>query len=193
MIQASKLRDQETNAPRSSLIQRLRVPLGFAFGFLFILLAEPTTLTVSAGTAVAIPGLLLRVWAAGHLQKHHRLTLSGPYRRTRNPLYLGSFIMGLGLCIASGRLLILLLFIVLFLLIYQPVMRKEETELRLTYGKDYEEYLRTVPLFFPLPARSTLPSYGNFSVRQIILNREYKAVIGFIAIIVFLIARVIWW
>lgn len=100
--------------------------------------------------------------------------------------------MGLGLCIAAGQVLILLLFVALFFLVYHPVMKKEEAELKSAYGNDYREYRERVPLFFPLPGRSAPPSYGNFSSRQVILNEEYRAIIGFMVIVAFLVTRVIW-
>jgi hypothetical protein len=45
---------------------------------------------------------LIRAWASGHIRKNQTLAVSGPYAYTRNPLYLGSLILGVGFCIASG-------------------------------------------------------------------------------------------
>src|SRR5947209_15369662 len=77
-------------------MQRWRVPLGFACAGLFLLLAKPMPLTLAAGGAVALAGLALRAWASGHIRKNARLAVSGPYAYTRNPLYLGSLVLGLG-------------------------------------------------------------------------------------------------
>ena len=57
-----------------------------------------------AGSAVAVLGEALRIWAAGHLNKSREVTSSGPYRWFAHPLYVGSSIMGVGLAIASGSL-----------------------------------------------------------------------------------------
>ena len=84
-------------------IQRWRVPLGFLCAALFILFARPRPMTLAVGAGVSLLGLLLRAWASGHLRKNDALATSGPYAYTRNPLYLGSFIMGLGFTLASGR------------------------------------------------------------------------------------------
>src|SRR5437588_11900332 len=89
-------------------MQRWRVPLGFACAGLFLLLAKPMPLTLAAGGAVALAGLALRAWASGHIRKNARLAVSGPYAYTRNPLYLGSFILGLGFTIAASSSLWLL-------------------------------------------------------------------------------------
>jgi len=45
---------------------------------------------------VAACGELLRLWAAGHLEKSREVTTSGPYRFTRHPLYMGSTLIGIG-------------------------------------------------------------------------------------------------
>src|SRR6266850_209767 len=132
-------------------IQRWRVPLGFVCAALFILLAKPTPRTLIAGAIVSFFGLALRAWSAGHIRKNDALATSGPYAHTRNPLYLGSFLLGLGFTIASARWPLALLFMALFLGIYFPVMRVEASTLVGLFGRDYERYAADVPLFLPRP------------------------------------------
>jgi protein-S-isoprenylcysteine O-methyltransferase Ste14 len=74
-------------------MQRWRVPLGFLCAALFFVFSRPRPLTLAIGGAVALPGLALRAWATGHLRKNDALATTGPYAYTRNPLYLGSFVM----------------------------------------------------------------------------------------------------
>lgn len=69
-------------------IQRIRVPAGFVFAALALWLSRPNPTAFSAGAVLALGGLGLRIWAAGHLEKLRKLAKSGPYRFTRNPLYL---------------------------------------------------------------------------------------------------------
>src|SRR5258705_4166631 len=84
-------------------IQRWRVPLGFACGAIFIFFAHPTPRALLAGGCVSLLGLAIRAWAAGHIRKNDRLATSGPYAHTRNPLYLGSFLLELSFTIAHAR------------------------------------------------------------------------------------------
>src|SRR5260221_8388939 len=77
-------------------LARSRVPLGFVFGAVVMWLAQPTFATLAAGGAIAALGELLRVWAAGHLEKGREVTRSGPYRLIRHPLYTGSAGIGAG-------------------------------------------------------------------------------------------------
>ena len=76
-----------------STMQRMRVPLGFLTAVLFVLSARPSWLSLACGLPVALLGTGIRGWASGHLRKNAELATSGPYAHTRNPLYLGSFVM----------------------------------------------------------------------------------------------------
>src|SRR5678815_971398 len=127
-------------------IQRWRVPLGFLFAAVFMLLAKPTPSALLIGAGVSVLGLAIRAWAAGHIRKNAELAISGPYAFTRNPLYLGSFLLGLGFTIASGRWLLAVLFAGLFVGIYLPVMRVEASTVAQVFGNEFEIYRRSVPL-----------------------------------------------
>src|SRR5215210_5115620 len=103
-------------------LQRIRVPLGFIFAAVFMVFARPSAITLIVGSVIAVIGLLARAWASGHIRKAETLAISGPYAFTRNPLYLGTFIMGVGFCVAAGVWWLALLFCALFIGIYLPVM-----------------------------------------------------------------------
>ena len=169
-------------------MQRWRVPLGFLVAALFIVLARPRGVTLAIGGAVAVCGLLVRAWASGHIRKNDALAVSGPYAYTRNPLYLGTFILGLGFTIAAAGdwwLLYLVLggmFAALFLGIYLPVMRVEALTLAQLFGEDYRRYAASVPLLFP-----RLTPYGGddgratrltFDLSLYLRYREYRAALG---------------
>lgn len=182
----------ESQSPVSRIpggwLQRLRVPLGFLFGGIYLVSARPSPAVLPLGLAVAAAGLGLRIWATGYLHKHARLCASGPYRWTRNPLYLGSLLLGLGFCIAAGNPWLALLFGLLFPLIYLPVMKREESELAQAYGRRYLDYREQVPLFFPY-RRSRARGGDRFEWGQVIRNREYNAALGFLLVAVFLLWR----
>lgn len=181
---------QSTENKRASLVQRVRVPLGFLFGIAFLFLAAPDLRTFLPGILLAFVGVCIRLWAAGHLRKHQSLSVRGPYRLTRNPLYFGSFLMGLGFTLAASIWWLIIVFVAFFLLVYLPVMRKEESELVAAYGEPYRHYLQFVSLFFPgrpYPNSENVP--GNFCWSQVIKNKEYNAVIGFVLLTAFLAYR----
>src|SRR5258708_25231752 len=111
----------------SRIARRIRVPLGFAFAAFYVWIARPSCLSLALGTVVAIPGILLRALASGHVKKNEELTTSGPYAYTRNPLYLGSLIMAVGFWIGAPSLLVLFVILVLFVAIYLPVLFSPES------------------------------------------------------------------
>jgi protein-S-isoprenylcysteine O-methyltransferase Ste14 len=163
-----------------SWIQRWRVPLGFLCAFFFLILAKPTPRALLIGAVVSLLGLAIRAWAAGHIRKNAQLAVSGPYAFTRNPLYLGSFILGLGFTIASGRWELALVFAALFLGIYFPVMRVEASTMTELFGEEYKVYKESVPLFFPrtTPFRPTDSNLIKFDASLYMRYREYRAALG---------------
>ena len=167
----------------STSIQRWRVPLGFLCAVVFFVFAKPTPMVLTIGGTVSLIGLAVRGWAAGHIRKNAQLATSGPYSYTRNPLYLGSFLLGLGFTLASGRWILAVLFAALFLGIYFPVMRVESTSLAQLFGAEYEDYRRAVPLFFPrfTPHRTKNSTLTRFNGDLYMRYREYRAALGLFA------------
>jgi protein-S-isoprenylcysteine O-methyltransferase Ste14 len=160
-------------------IQRWRVPLGFLFAALFVVFARPTPYTLMVGGALSIVGLAVRAWATGHLRKNSALATTGPYAYTRNPLYLGSFLLALGFTIGAGRWILGIVFVALFFGIYFSVMRVESATLAKLFGESYQPYADAVPLFFPrlTPYRGAVEKVrfdGNLYLRY----REYRAALG---------------
>lgn len=155
------------------------MPLGFLCAALFVLFAQPRPATLAAGAPLSLLGLLLRAWGSGHLRKNDALATSGPYAYTRNPLYLGSFIMGLGFTIASGRWWLGVLFVALFLGIYLPVMRVESATLAQLFGESFQEYARAVPVFWPrITPYRTGQARTRFEQSLYLRYREYRAALG---------------
>jgi len=77
------------------------VPLGFAFALIYLWLAQPSAAMVAVGSIVIILGIGIRALASAQLRKNEELATSGPYSYTRNPLYLGSIIIGIGFALAA--------------------------------------------------------------------------------------------
>lgn len=171
------------------LLQRIRVPMGFFCAALFCLVSRPTLRYMAWGLPLVIAGLALRIWSAGHIRKGREITQSGPYAFTRNPLYLGSFLIGLGFAVQSGIWLLIPVFAFVFLSIYLPVMRQEERELESGHGGAYVGYRRRVPLFVPVRwPRSR--SQVRFSWELAWRNREYNAPVGALLAELFLLFKV---
>ncbi len=178
---------QKRSHDTRSLIQRLRVPLGFITAILFVVFSQPTWRSLAAGVPVALLGALVRAWASGHLRKNAELAVTGPYAFTRNPLYFGSFLIALGCAISGGNLWIGLWLVAFFLLIYWPVMRAEAAHMRLLFAGAYAEWEASVPLFIPRVTPYRNGQTRSFDLRQYLHHREYRALIG-LAIVIFVLS-----
>ena len=120
---------------------------------------------VAAGALLAAAGLALFLWCIvlfvmggkgtqSPLEPPTRLVINGPYRHVRNPMLLGNLVVLLGeaaLCSSRGILVLALLFFAACQII---LTRVEEPALRRRFGRDYEDYARRVPRWFPRPGRA---------------------------------------
>jgi protein-S-isoprenylcysteine O-methyltransferase Ste14 len=173
----------------SRVARRIRVPLGFVFAVVYVWLARPTKISLITGALVLIPGLVLRGLASGHVQKDKQLTTSGPYAYTRNPLYLGSLMLAAGFAIAARSWWIVAIMLLMFAVIYIPVIAGEERYLRQTFP-DYDDYARHVPRMLP-----RLTPYGSgqsaYSSARYWKHREYQASIGCAVVLAILLIKLI--
>lgn len=170
---------------------RWRVRVGYPVGVAAFWFARPQVKWLLFGAGIAILGLLLRGYAAGHLRKHKQLATSGPYAFTRNPLYLGSVLLALGFSVASHSWISTLLVGVYLLIFYPVVIRREHAELEAHYGSAFVQYASQVPAFWPrlFPAMALKERFSWPLYRQ---NREYEAAIGLAVAMVVLCALMLW-
>src|SRR4029077_14302022 len=176
----------------AAFFARWRVRLGYPLAAVVLWLARPSPKSILAGMVVGAIGLWIRARAAGHLHKQQVLTTAGPYAYTRNPLYLGSFMLAIGTAVAAHSWPSALILFCYFALFYSFVMRREERELYQHHGDAFREYARAVPLFLPrmTPAKLSSSTAAPFSFAQYKRNREYRAAIGFLLLL--LVFVVIW-
>lgn len=163
--------------PYADAVAKLRVPGGFILVAAFLWLSAPSPDSLAIGLPVSILGLVLRAWAAGHLEKNTTLADGGPYAHVRNPLYIGTLLTAAGLVIASRRWELGVLFAIVFLLIYLPVVELEEQHLRKLFP-DYADYARRVPKLLP---RLHGSNSKRFRWSVYMKNQEFQALLGFLA------------
>ena len=158
-----------------AMLARMRVALGFVFGVLVLVLAQPTKASLLIGMSIAAGGEAIRIWAAGHLRKSREVTVSGPYRWVAHPLYVGSSVMGVGLAIASMSIVVAALIAVYLVATLTAAIKSEEAFLRRTFGEQYDLYKSGIAA----QRRERSPaSRRAFSLEQAIANREYRALSG---------------
>ena len=124
-----------------------------------LILSKPDIEFLIPGLLVVAAGEWIRLWAAGHLRKNQEVITSGPYAYVRNPLYVGTFLIGLGFAIAAsgvtppGIYFLLIgvpFFIVYYFAMYLPYKCKVETSrLERRFQEEAADYNEKVPAFFP--------------------------------------------
>ncbi len=174
----------------SRVARRIRVPLGFLFAAFYLWRAKPTWQSVEVGVAIALLGLVIRALASGQVKKDRELTTTGPYTYVRNPLYLGSILLGVGFVIAARDPWIALGLLLYFVLVYVPVIRAEQVYLRSQFPA-YAEYMQRVPSLLPRTLWLSGMTTG-FSRELYFRHREYNALLGAAAMLAALIAKILW-
>ena len=105
--------------------------------------------------------------------------MSGPYRYTRHPLYLGSSLIGIGMVIVANNLVVAIIVIAYLALTLTAAMRSEEAHLREKFGDAYDAY-----------AEKRAPRVERaFSWQRAIHNREHHTIAGLLAGLLLLAAK----
>jgi protein-S-isoprenylcysteine O-methyltransferase Ste14 len=158
----------------------------------FLVLTRPTPALLATGGVLAALGLLIRAWSAGTIEKGQSLAVSGPYAFTRNPLYLGSFVIGIGLALTGGHWVWPAAFLVFFGTVYLPTMQREAERLTELFGSRYAEYARQVPTFLPrlTPYRPGPTQEDGFRWSRYLRYREWEALLGVVAALISMAIKV---
>ncbi len=125
---------------------------------------------------LAVLAAALRTWATAYLDPNvmldrrfrtSRLITGGPYRRMRNPLYLGNILLAIAFGIMASRTGCVILIVGMTLFVYRLALR-EEAELTANLGDVYRDYCARVPRLLPslwprIPAAGGAPDWlGGF-------------------------------
>ncbi len=166
------------------LFNKIRTKLGFVSSILLILASKESVLInlFFTGLFLILIGELIRIWSAGHLRKTKIVVCSGPYKFTRNPLYIGSFFILTGFLIIIQSWIAAIIILPLFLIVYPLTIKKEEKHLLNKFGDEFQEYMNNVPRFFPRFKAGDCSSDEKFDFQLMIKNREYQSVLASIAL-----------
>ena len=154
----------ETSSTLSRAIFSHRLQVGLAAVALGGLVVRPgnifgshQVLGVSASIALVVLGLALRAWAGGCAGSHTRkatieapqLVTGGPFAYVRNPIYLASIILGLGMVGLLGDPWMLALYVGVFIFLYTSIVPAEEAFLRKAFPDEFARYCANVPRMLP--------------------------------------------
>jgi hypothetical protein len=112
------------------------------------------------GAAIAVIGILFRLWASGFVMKNKELATTGPYSLVRHPLYTGNIIMLAGYCLANGQVWPWLVGAFFLWFWYPPAISYEDKKLEGIFGDAWREWSANIPALMP---RSLAPKSGDGS------------------------------
>jgi protein-S-isoprenylcysteine O-methyltransferase Ste14 len=111
------------------------------------------------GIIPVLGGVALRFWASSTIfntgkgtplysRPPKALVTTGPHRLIRNPLYLGGFLIYLGIIVTIPSLFLAILGLIGLPITYIGIIR-EEKGLERRFGEDYRRYKQSVPGWIP--------------------------------------------
>ena len=117
--------------------------------------------------------------------KTKTLIKEGPYSMVRNPLYVFSLMIFIGLCLAIKSIPISIALITIFTLFHIPTILNEEKILLNTHDESYREYYKSTPRLFPNIFKYRKPkSTDRIEVKIQRINKRLWEVIGYLVLFV---------
>jgi protein-S-isoprenylcysteine O-methyltransferase Ste14 len=172
-----------------------------------VVFARPTGWSIAAGIALMALGEALRFWGVSIVGAETRTTgtvggtyliTSGPFAYVRNPLYVGNMMLYAGVGLMSMALFpwLLIAAVLWFYIQYWLIVTREEEYLASTFGDAYQEYVSSVPRFFPrlTPYRSAQPPPKRSNLREgFASERRTLQAIALVTVALFVIFAVRTW
>jgi len=149
-------------------------------GFLFVLtflghpgeLGNAGSIMFVVGALFVLLGILVRLWASGHVKKDQVLTTTGPYGYVRHPLYVGNHLITFGFCIASGLWWSFAAWAVIGLFFYPGTIAHEDEVLHRLFGQSWERWRAVTRALIPRLTPYQTSAQGEWSLAQSWHNGE---------------------
>ena len=157
---------------------RFRQFVGVGFLFVLTFLGHPAENPISGrilflgGAAFALLGILVRLWASGHVKKDKVLIITGPYGYVRHPLYVGNHLITLGFCLASGLWWSVLAWAVIGFFFYPGTIAHEDEVLHRLFGQSWERWRAVTRALIPRLTPYQPGAQGDWSFAQSWHNGE---------------------
>lgn len=195
MTPSAKFNPVTASEKTATFFEVYRKPISFAIGALFVAVLFLSDAPHPLGLHIVydILGVLLvsvaalgRIWCAIYIagHKNSQLTTDGPYSISRNPLYVFSLLGIMGICLFAHLALLTIVAAGVFLFYYHFVIKAEENRLASFFGKDYQDYLKSTPKFWP--NFSLFHTRESFSIKPKLLLRALSEVVWFLLAIALL-------
>ncbi len=151
-----------------------RQAIGLLLIPVYALLANPISIGFAIGSAIALIGMLVRLYASGFIVKNKQLATNGPYSLVRHPLYTGNLLMMIGFTFACGQWWALLVSAAFWWFYYPVAIKYEDHKLHGLFGDAWETWSGTVPAVIPRGLRISDGGSWSFETSW---KQNYEAII----------------
>jgi protein-S-isoprenylcysteine O-methyltransferase Ste14 len=170
--------------------KKMRVLLAWIGGIFLFYFSRSNEDSFRIGVPCVLAGEAIRIWASGYIEKKGRkLAVDGPFAFVRNPLYIGNFLLGLGIVLIARNAWLAGVFLLGFTILYRGTIRREEAELAARFGEVYRRYCENVPRLIPRLTRWCGQERVSFQWRFVLKHHEY---ITFLGIAVLMAGQYLW-
>jgi len=172
---------------------RYRQFVGGVFILFLALYASPGAPGFWVGASLGTLGLLIRLWAAGHVRKNMELATDGPYAFVRHPQYLGNSLIAVGASVASGHPWAIAAWALIFWLFYVPAIRREDAKLNRRFGASWCRWAVRTPAVVPTqwPSPHSELHLGQWSLVKTLRNGEPVWTLGVTTAMVSMLGRLL--
>lgn len=153
-----------------------RQALGIILIAVYSYWALPTPGFFWAGSAVAVLGILVRVWASGFVVKNKELSTTGPYGLVRHPLYTGNILMLIGYCLINGQWWSWAAGAFFLWFWYPPAISYEDRKLHKIFGDAWLDWSGNTPALLPKTLNPGSSEHTGWSFTKS-LKQNYEPVI----------------
>ena len=179
---------QQAPAAWLTWLSRRRIDIGTVAVVGLLPFTHPTSGSIVAFLPLVVAGLALRTWARGVFEPQRELARTGPYAFIRHPLYVGSFLIGLGCAAMTRDPRVVLVFVGAFLLMYVPRVRREEMSLRRRHGDAHARYAASVGAVLPRALRAAPDPEASgpptpFAWHRVFRHCEWRTWLGVVAVL----------
>lgn len=153
---------------------RFRQFMNVLYFVIVLIAARPVAWMLAAGACLAVAGVLVRLWASGHIRKNDELAMDGPYAFVRHPLYTGNLLIGTGFSLASGIVWLLAAWALLYWFFHSSAIAREDLKLSKRFPQTWPDWAARTPALLPvgLLKAKAWPRLGRWSLRQSLRNGE---------------------
>jgi protein-S-isoprenylcysteine O-methyltransferase Ste14 len=157
---------------------RFRQFVGVGFLFVLTFVGQPSAwgpyapVLFWSGIGFAVLGMLIRLWASGHVKKDKSLATTGPYSYVRHPLYVGNHLITLAFCLASGLWWSFIAWAAIAFFFYPGTIAHEDEVLHRLFGKSWEAWRAETRALIPRLTPYNRSEKGEWSLRQSQHNGE---------------------